>query len=325
MSRKESNAELLDFAEYTHIIVSFSGGKDSIACVLKLLDLGLKDKIELWHQDVDGRGDQFMDWPCTDSYCSAFAKAFDLPILYQWRHGGFEREMNRLNEQSQPISFEDIDGTVITKDSSRSKFSTRRMYPQVTANLSQRWCSSALKIDVCTKAINNLDRLRNAKILLVTGERSEESSARSKYRNVELHKSNTKSRLVHQWRAIQDMTETEVWGLLEKHGVQPHPAYRMGFGRVSCAACIFGNEDQWATIKHIMPETFDKISGYEDEFGKTIHRKLPVITRAEAGTVYSHSDSVRELAMSDAYPEDEILTDNWVMPSGAYKHCGGPT
>jgi 3'-phosphoadenosine 5'-phosphosulfate sulfotransferase (PAPS reductase)/FAD synthetase len=322
--RKTDNAEMLPFADYDVIIVSFSGGKDSIACVLKLIDLGLKDKIELWHQDVDGRADQFMDWPCTESYCAAFAKAFDLPILYQWRHGGFEREMLKENEKAQPISFEDLDGTVITKGSERSKVSTRRMFPQVTANLSQRWCSSALKIDVCTKAINNLPRLKEAKILLVTGERSEESSARSKYRTVEAHKSNGKSRVVHQWRAIQDMTEEGVWELLEKHGVQPHPAYRMGFGRVSCAACIFGNPDQWATIRAIMPDTFSKIAVYEEDFGKTIHRKLPVITRADAGVPYAHTDEVRELAMSRSYPEDQIIVDDWSMPSGAYKHCGGP-
>jgi tRNA(Ile)-lysidine synthase TilS/MesJ len=61
----------MDLASYDVIIVAFSGGKDSAACVLHLLDLGVpKHKIELWHHLVDGReGSTLMDWPCTEAYC----------------------------------------------------------------------------------------------------------------------------------------------------------------------------------------------------------------------------------------------------------------
>lgn len=45
-----------DLATYDHIIVAFSGGKDSWACLLHLLDLDVeRKKIELWHHLVDGR------------------------------------------------------------------------------------------------------------------------------------------------------------------------------------------------------------------------------------------------------------------------------
>lgn len=40
-------------ARYDAILVAFSGGKDSLACLLHLLDLGVdRSKIELWHHDV---------------------------------------------------------------------------------------------------------------------------------------------------------------------------------------------------------------------------------------------------------------------------------
>ncbi len=60
---------------YATIIVAFSGGKDSVACVLHLLELGVpRERIELWHHDVDGReGSTLMDWPVTRAYCRAFA------------------------------------------------------------------------------------------------------------------------------------------------------------------------------------------------------------------------------------------------------------
>lgn len=47
--------ELLPLEEYDLIVVLISGGKDSIACFYKLLELGVpKEKIELWHHDIDG-------------------------------------------------------------------------------------------------------------------------------------------------------------------------------------------------------------------------------------------------------------------------------
>jgi hypothetical protein len=67
--------------------------------VLHLLDLGVpRERIELWHHDVDGReGSRLMDWPVTRDYCRAFAAAFGLPIFFSWKVGGFEREMCRDN------------------------------------------------------------------------------------------------------------------------------------------------------------------------------------------------------------------------------------
>ena len=44
-----------DLQSYDHILVAFSGGKDSLACLLHLLDLGVpRTRIELWHHRIDG-------------------------------------------------------------------------------------------------------------------------------------------------------------------------------------------------------------------------------------------------------------------------------
>ncbi|MBC8951284.1 phosphohydrolase [Xenorhabdus sp. TS4] len=45
----------VDLNLYDHIIVCLSGGKDSIAAYLRLVDMGVdKSKVEFWYHDVDG-------------------------------------------------------------------------------------------------------------------------------------------------------------------------------------------------------------------------------------------------------------------------------
>ena len=59
----------LNLASYDRILVAFSGGKDSLACFLRLIELGVPlDQIELHHHDIDGNGPAFMDWTITHGY-----------------------------------------------------------------------------------------------------------------------------------------------------------------------------------------------------------------------------------------------------------------
>jgi hypothetical protein len=75
LARKPDSRVLLPLEQYDNILVSFSGGKDSLALVLDLLERGVdRDRIQLWHQDVDGEhgsDEPFVDWPCTRSYVRA--------------------------------------------------------------------------------------------------------------------------------------------------------------------------------------------------------------------------------------------------------------
>ena len=72
-----------DLLDYDRYVVSFSGGKDSTACLLYLLDNGVpKEKIELWHQEIDGRGPSLFDWEVTPDYCRKVGEALGIPVLF---------------------------------------------------------------------------------------------------------------------------------------------------------------------------------------------------------------------------------------------------
>ena len=317
-----------DLTSYDYVIVAFSGGKDSTACVLHLLERGVpREKIELWHHDVDGReGSALMDWPVTRAYCKAFADALSLKLYFSWRTGGFEREMLRENQRTASVEFETPDGSLVI-GGTRGKLGTRRKFPQTSANLSVRWCSGSLKVDVMSIALNNQPRFLNKHTLVVTGERAEESAARAKYNTFEPHRCNRQKRHVDHWRPIHAWPETQVWMIIENWKVRPHPAYYLGWGRLSCAACIFGSKNQWASLQAVNPTQFNRIAAYEEAFSCTIQRKKNVIEMACSGAPYAavvNRPSLAQAALSSTY-DDPIIVKEWELPAGAFGENCGPS
>lgn len=134
-----------DLQSYDHFVVAFSGGKDSIASLLSLLDAGISpDRIECYHHDVDGAGPSFMDWPCTTAYCAAVPRSLRVPLYLSWREGGFLREMLRDGTPTAPICFQTPNGSV-HRVGGNGRSGSRLRFPQVSADLSQRWCSAYTK------------------------------------------------------------------------------------------------------------------------------------------------------------------------------------
>jgi 3'-phosphoadenosine 5'-phosphosulfate sulfotransferase (PAPS reductase)/FAD synthetase len=323
------NHTTINTNQYDKIIVAFSGGKDSLACLLHLLEIGTpKNKIELWHHEIDGReGSNLMDWTITPGYCDAIAEAFEIPIYYSWKVGGFECEMLKENGRTKPTKFETPNGEILQAGGIRGKISTRRKFPQVSPDLRVRWCSAYLKIDVCTIAINNQTRFENSKTLIVTGERAEESTSRANYKEFEKHRSDKsegkKARHVDHWRPVHSWSEREIWTIIERWKVNPHPAYKLGWGRVSCQFCIFGSNDQWASACVVSPERLSKVADYEKEFGLTIHRTLTIDERLLLGIPYQMTDENIKIANSKVYTES-IFVDEWELPQGAFGESCGP-
>lgn len=320
----------IDLDVYSRIIVMFSGGKDSLACLLHLLDEGIpRERLELWHHDVDGReGPGLFDWPVTPSYARAVAEAFGIPIYFSWKESGFEGEMLRNDAPTAPTHFETPDGTEVRGGSGPK--GTRLKFPAVAAALTTRWCSSYLKISPAESALRNQDRFNQAKTLVVTGERAEESRQRARYLPFEPHRADGRSgsarRHIDHWRPVLYWPESAVWGIIERYRVMPHPAYFLGFSRCSCAFCIFGGATQFRTARDILPEQFERIAGYEDQFGHTIRKGISVRELTDGASPYPASRDSSMIAVARGREFNvPVFVDDWELPAGAFGSSCGPT
>lgn len=324
----------IDLSSYDRYIVSFSGGKDSTALLLFLLDNGIpREKIELWHQEIDGRGASLFDWEVTPDYCRKLGEAFGVPVLYQWKDGGFSREMLRQDSPTAPIFYESPDGTVheVPRKGVHA-LGTRMKFPQPSPDLRVRWCSSYLKIDVCAAALRNDERFRNSRTLVLSGERGEESPQRARYAIFESDRADLRNGLkytrhIDRFRPLRDWKERDIWDLIEKYRVRPHPCYYMGFGRCSCKFCIFGNADQFASAACVSKQKSEQLIAFEKHFGYTLKRDTDLASLIRKGSPYKAIQTeLATLATSFEYSQPVIVPQehSWQIPAGAFCKCGGP-
>lgn len=275
-----------------------------------------------------------MDWPCSNDYCRAFAAALGVPLYYTWKHDGFEGEMLRQDARTKPISFEapQPDGSisVVTTGGVGGKLATRRAFPQIAADLSVRWCSGYLKIDNARTALRNQDRFRNSFTLFVSGERGEESPGRANYARFEADDADARHspllrRHIDRWRPVHHWKEADVWAIIERWRVNPHPAYRLGWSRCSCAGCIFNGANEFATLRLINPEQFNRLATYEGDFGRTIKRKIALNLLADLGTPFRVKEADVKAALSEQWTESIFLEPGtWQLPAGAFAGGTGP-
>lgn len=326
----------IDLNVYDRVIVAFSGGKDSVACLLHLLERGVqRSKIELHHHLVDGEDldghEGLMDWPCTNDYCRKVAIAFGVRYSTSYRVGGFEAELDRIQQPTAPVSIPyEVDGKRVLVGGA-GKPNTRLKFPQLSANLAQRWCSSVVKISVMDAWLRNDPQFLTGKTLVVTGERAEESKARSTYPVFEAHRADNRTghrvvRFIDHWRPVHQWTEKQVWEVIERFALVVHPSYYLGWARASCLPCVFGNKNQWSTIRFIAPEKFKRIALKEKGTGLTINRKFSIVEMADKGMPYPAASDPHwaKVGLSKIF-DIPIFTENWVLPAGAYGDGCGPT
>lgn len=353
--------ELLPLEMYDLVIVLISGGKDSIACYYKLLELGVpKSKIEFWHHDIDGgHPSRTMDWRCTANYIRSFAEAEQIPLRVSWRKNGFFGELYRIGA-SELIEYVDPEtgeiyqcppskkymecqklkvAAISEMENKLAEFGYRMKFPMKSGDLSRRWCSAYLKIMVADTVLRNMNSVAanltktrmDTKLLIVSGERRGESVGRSKYNEIEIHRTNAVSkhhRTVHQWRPVIDYSEKDIWEVLKRHKVNPHPCYRAGWNRCSCAMCIFSTPQLFAGIRELYPKEYALLCQDEKVLGFTLDNHCDLETyigSADSCVYHGDKEAIQSLLTGEFPVESVYVKDKWKYPAGAFHGAaGGP-
>ena len=353
--------ELLPLEMYDLVIVLISGGKDSIACYYKLLELGVpKSKIEFWHHDIDGgHPSRTMDWRCTANYIRSFAVAEQIPLRVSWRKNGFFGELYRIGA-SELIEYVDPEtgeiyqcppskkymecqklkvAAISEMENKLAEFGYRMKFPMKSGDLSRRWCSAYLKIMVADTVLRNMNSVasnltktrKDIKLLIVSGERRGESVGRSKYNEIEIHRTNAVSkhhRTVHQWRPVIDYSERDIWEVLKRHKVNPHPCYRAGWNRCSCAMCIFSTPRLFAGIRELYPKEYALLCQDEKILGFTLDNHCDLETyigSADSCVYHGDKEAIQSLLTGEFPVESVYVKGKWKYPTGAFHGAaGGP-
>ena len=353
--------ELLPLEMYDLVIVLISGGKDSIACYYKLLELGVpKSKIEFWHHDIDGgHPSRTMDWRCTANYIRSFAEAEQIPLRVSWRKNGFFGELYRIGT-SELIEWVDPEtgeiyqcppskkymecqklkaAAISEMENKLAEFGYRMKFPMKSGDLSRRWCSAYLKIMVADTVLRNMNSVaanltktrKDIKLLIVSGERRGESVGRSKYNEIEIHRTNAvykHHRTVHQWRPVIDYSERDIWEVLKRHKVNPHPCYRAGWNRCSCAMCIFSTPRLFAGIRELYPKEYALLCQDEKILGFTLDNHCDLETyigSADSCVYHGDKEAIQSLLTGEFPVESVYVKGKWKYPAGAFHGAaGGP-
>lgn len=208
----------------------------------------------------------------------------------------------------------------------------RHKFPAKGGTHSGRWCSGSLKASVQDSVTSNLhDTKSNKKILIVSGERRGESTGRSRYNEMEIHRTNAEkrnNRTVHQWRCCIDYSEKDIWEVLKRHKVNPHPCYRAGWNRCSCAMCIFSTPKLFAGIRELYPEDYELLKMDESILGFTLDNKCDLDTfvgNAKSCVYRGDKEAINSLITGKFTAEDVFVKGKWLYPAGAFHGAeGGP-
>ena len=207
----------------TKILISVSGGKDSTAMVLHMLERGLSwEQMDMIYMDTG--------WEHASTY-----KYLD------YLESFFDQKIKRL-KLSVPVKEDHIEfvSYIECRLGFESPFVRMVLKKQFFSSRILKWCTAELKLKPFIKYISDLDD----DYVDLVGIRREESLKRSKYPEWEW--SETFDCWV--WRPLIDWTETDVIAIHNRNGLLPNSLYLNGQSRVGCWPCIFAKKKELSKL-----------------------------------------------------------------------------
>jgi len=241
---EKCNKEFFVPDQADHIVVCVSGGKDSACLMEYALRKFPKEKLHFVHAMID------IDWTVTKEVCEQQAEHFGVKMNY----------VQAISKAGKAIGFLDV----LTRSRIDRKTGEAKEY-QFPDN-SNRWCTSTLK----TGPLDKFARKFKGNVLILIGERAEESSKRAKLEMWRPQpKMMTASRNVVKYSPILYYTQSKVWQIINDQNIPKHPCYSWGVSRASCAICIFSSNKEIKIAAEKEPELVRKYVEAEKKISHT--------------------------------------------------------
>jgi 3'-phosphoadenosine 5'-phosphosulfate sulfotransferase (PAPS reductase)/FAD synthetase len=233
-------------------VVNHSGGKDSQAMMIRLLEQGVPaEQMLVVHASLGE-----VEW-----------------------HGALELAEKQAADAGVPF----IVARAVYKDGSEKtllnmvekRFADRPEVPSFPSP-EQRQCTSDLKRGPITRETLRYMKAHGLKLVVnCAGLRAAESTSRRKLEPFKqltsTHALAKAGREAYDWLPIHSLTTAEVFATIKAAGQEPHPAYAAGNERLSCVFCIMGKPSDLANGARHRPELFAKYVELEKTTGYTMH------------------------------------------------------
>lgn len=220
-----------------HIVVSFSGGKDStVTADLAVKGLSNPSLVHIF-------GNTTLEFPSTIEYAYRFRDEHPQAIF-------------QIAQNYEQVFFdvcEDIGPPA-------------RM---------MRWCCSMFKTGPITRVINSL--YRNQQILTFYGIRKSESVSRSKYNRIEDSSEAVKIQQQTVASPIFFWKDIDIWLYILAENIDFNEAYRLGYDRVGCWCCPNNNQRAQFLSRIYMPDQSKQWRDFLISFAKKIGKPDPEV------------------------------------------------
>ena len=237
-------------AHWDHIVVSVSGGKDSSVLLDYAVKTFPKEKLIAVHAAID------IDWKETLPIVKEQCEFFGVPLK-------IVQAVNKKGEEN---------GFIKVLTGPRKNRETGEIGEYKFPFGSTRWCTSILKTGPINKFCNSLD----GRILVLIGERREESPKRKKLEAWRPDANTTcasKGRETVKFSPILDMKADEVWKIIKDNKIPTHPCYGWGVSRASCAICVFSSNKEIKIAAERAPEIVARYLEAEKQIAHTFRYK----------------------------------------------------
>lgn len=236
-------------------VANHSGGKDSQAMLIKLLEVVPRQQVVVIHASLGE-----VEWEGALEHGQTQAREAGLPFIVAHAVKTlFEMVENRYKVRPGPNS---------------------SCWPSA----SNRQCTSDLKRGPIEREIRRYAKEHGfTTIVTCLGIRAAESPGRAKRAEMSFSARNSLAgRTWYEWLPIHGMTTAEVFGTIAAAGQQPHWAYAAGNERLSCMFCIMGSPRDIANGARHRPELLARYREIEQRTGYTMHQSRKPIDQLVA-------------------------------------------